>query len=619
MISIKYHKYRDWKIKLKLLAISAILILCSVFLVSVLSYIRYTRDFEKQSAKHIQQIIEQVSLNIDTYMDDLFRLSLSPYYSNSVMNALVSGAAVTDVEKLEKSRIIEDFLDEMMIIPRKDIIRVYILADGVYSSKRTQTGIDAKTDFTKFDWYKQAMLTLDPVFIPVHVEPLDKDPNLKIFSVVRQLRSTKGTNRTIGVIKVDANYTGIKEICIRADMGREGRLLIADENNNIIYPGDKDNRDIAWYSKVKAGIGSKTSPYFIESIDGKDYIINHTKIKRSNWTVIAVNSLEELNQNAISTRNNAFILAVLFSVLAIIILVIYIKRFLSPLMDIVKLMKEVQNGNLEVSTKQAGNDEIGYLSRSFNSMVVNIKDMLRQNTTLVQEVYEAKFLQKEAQFKALYSQIRPHFIYNTLNMISLMIQCDKQEAAVENINRLSSILRGMAVVDRETNVQNEIELLEAYLSIQKDRYTGRLEYSVDIDNRLLTYEVPALLFQPIVENAVIHGCESRRMNTMIRVTGTISEHLVMFSIMDNGKGMDAEALEKLRSRVQETDNPAQQLQSSHNGSEKAHGIGLVNVNRRIKLKYGSEYGLQIDSSLGEGTTVSIRLPVLKQNGGNIDV
>lgn len=614
---IKLHKYRDWSIKLKLLVITALLILCSVFLVSLLSYIRYTRDFEEQSARRVQQIIDQVSLNIDTYLDDLFRLSLSPYYSNAVMAALDRDVKDSEVEQLEKSRLIEDFLDEMMIIPRKDIIRVYILADSVYSSKRTQTGMDAKTDFKSFDWYREAVKTKEPVFVPVHVEQVDKDRDFKIFSIVRQLRSTKNSDKILGVIKVDANYTGIKAICDRVDMGQEGSLFIIDGNKNVIYPGSSHKK---WADTLFGGLfvqmDGKSRTSFVTEIDNQKYRVNFSGIPRSNWTVIAVNSLGELNKKAVGTRNTAFLMAILCSVFAILILILYVKRFFNPLMTIVRLMKEVQKGNLSVRFDKAGNDEIGYLGSSFNTMVSNINEMLEQNTTLVKEVYETKLLQKEAQFNALYSQIRPHFIYNTLNMISLMIQCDKQEKAVENINKLSSILRSMANVDRETTVRTEMDLLDAYLSLQKDRYDGRLEYSVDIDPALLSTPVPALIFQPIVENAVIHGCEAKREKTCIRICGIKEGDATVFSIEDNGKGMSREALEALREKIEHPDKPGMAAGES---LDSRHGIGLVNVNRRIKIKYGQEFGLKIDSKPGEGTRVKILLPALKTGGGNLNV
>lgn len=606
---LKINKYRDWSIKLKLLIISALLILCSVFLVSLLSYIQYTTDFKEQSADKVEQIIEQVSLNIDTYLDDLFRLSLSPHYNSTIMDELERDTSGSEMEQLEKSRLIEGFLNQMMIIPRKDIIRVYILSDNVYSSRRTQTGIDDKTDYKSFDWYKAALRIQEPIFIPVHVEAVDKNQNLKIFSIVRQLRSTRNTDKIIGVIKVDANYTGIKAICDRVDMGREGSLLIVDENRNVIYPGTRVNILTGVnYMQLHEKTQNSSASNFTTQINSKEYLINYFYMSRSNWTVMAVNSLEELNKKASGTRNSAFFMAVICSAFAIFILIIFVRRFLNPLMAIVRLIKEIEKGNLSVRFNKTSNDEIGYLGSSFNAMASKIDDMLEENTSLVKEVYETRLLQKEAQFNALYSQIRPHFIYNTLNMISLMIQCDRHEKAVDNINKLSSILRSMAGMDSESTVQQEIDLLDSYLAIQRDRYEGRLDYSINIDKSLYRFPIPTLLFQPPVENAVIHGCERKKEKTQIKVYSTREDGKIIFNFEDNGKGMSAETLAELQYKIENGESV--ESPDAVENPVKGRGIGLVNVSRRIKIKYGQEFGLKIDSRPDAGTHVKIILPAL---------
>jgi len=614
---LKFKKYKDWSIKFKLLIISTLLILCSVFFVSLFSYIQYTKDFEEQSAGRIQQIIEQVSLNIDAYIDDLFRLSISPYFNKAVMAALEDSTNSSEMEQLNRIRLIEGFLDDMMITPRKDIIRVFVITDTIYSGSRIQTSIDESIDFHNFGWYKEALKAHIPIFVPVQMEQLVKAPKFKVFSVVNQIRSTRNTDRVLGVIKVDANYAGIQAICSKVNMGNEGNLYIIDGNKNIIYTSanDKDNPDMK-YIDLYEKIQHTQKTHFTTYIGKKPFLINFTKIGRPNWTVVAVNSINELNKKASYTRNIAFFMAFVCSFFAILVLIIFIKRFLNPLLAIVKLMKEVQHGNLSVIFCGAGNDEIGYLGSSFNTMVSKISEMIEQNTNLIKEVYEAKFLQKEAQINALYSQIRPHFIYNTLNMISLMVQCGKYEKAVDIINKLSSILRTMANQDKDTTLKSEIDLLNSYLSIQSSRYDGRLEYSIDIDKSLFSYTIPSLIFQPIVENSVIHGCEIKKDKTFIRIYNTEEDGCIVFNIYDNGKGMEPEVLKNLQENIDKMENTSTE-NAKFSGSKS--GIGLINVNKRIKIRFGQKYGLKISSIAGIGTCVKIVLPKHPCKGGNINV
>lgn len=235
----KLKKYKDWGIKFKLVTICTLLILCSVFVVSLLSYQQYTKDLENQSAVRIRQIIEQVSFNLDTYIDDLFRLSISPYYSNDVMTALEDTSVNSELDMLHKTRLVEDFLDQMMIIPRKDIIRVLVFTDTIYSGSRIPVNLDTTIDFKKFGWYKQALKSSDPVFVPVQLEQIVKNPKYMVFSIVSQIRSTRTPDKVIGVVKVDANYTGIQSICDKVDLGTGSGFFIIDDNKNIIYSDKK--------------------------------------------------------------------------------------------------------------------------------------------------------------------------------------------------------------------------------------------------------------------------------------------------------------------------------------------------------------------------------------------
>jgi two-component system sensor histidine kinase YesM len=427
-----------------------------------------------------------------------------------------------------------------------------------------------------------------------------------VFSIVNQLRDIRDPSNITGVIKVDANYSGIQSICGKVKMGEKGRLYIIDENRNIIYPEnlsaedlDTDSRSILFMES-----NSKKSPY-TANLEQGSYLVNTANVASSNWTVVAVNSLSELNRSAAKTRDMSFFLAFLFSLLTTVVFIIFYKRFLTPLISIVRLMKEVQNGNLSAKYVQKSNDEIGYLGASFNSMLSRINEMLTENTSLVKQVYEYRLLQKEAQFSALYSQIKPHFIYNTLNMISLSMQCGKYKNAINNINMLSRLLRGLTNMNREIPLELELSFLDSYLSIQKGRYEEKLRYSIDIDQDLYSYHIPAFLLQPIVENSIVHGCEARKEKTTINIYSRYEDASITIYIEDDGPGIPGERLLQLQMKMDCPDDG--DYQPGVDG--KSSTVGLANVNKRIKLKYGEKYGLHIYSRAGGGTMVKVCLPV----------
>ncbi|GJM82247.1 hypothetical protein HMSSN139_47430 [Paenibacillus sp. HMSSN-139] len=258
---------------------------------------------------------------------------------------------------------------------------------------------------------------------------------------------------------------------------------------------------------IKA-VGDRVEPFTMKK-NGKTYLVNFANVPRTNWTIVAVNSMEELNSNSVKTRNKAFLFAIACSLLAIVILAMFVRRFLRPLLHIVRLMKKVENGQLDVQFPYYRQDEIGYLGSSFNRLTRQISVMLATNTQLVKEVYESQMLQQEAQINALHSQIRPHFIFNSLNMIQILMQSGEQDKALLHLNQLSLLMRSITSWDKELPLRRELELVQAYLGIQSTRYEGRLEYRIEVEESLMNASVPSLLFQPIIENAVIHGCEMK--------------------------------------------------------------------------------------------------------------
>lgn len=580
-------------IRSRLLSITILLIFSSVLLVSSLSYSQYTHDFHEQSVQNILQITKQVSYNLGTYLDEIFRLSEAPYYNEELMGLLAAKAPETDLEKLMKRRKIEDYLNEMMITPRKGIISAYLISDEIYHGGRYSVSTDDKIILSQYPWYEQALSSNRAVFVPAHMEQLIRNPKFKVFSFVKRLNKISNPSISTGLIKIDANYTGIESIMKSVDLGPGGNIYIIDRNQTVVYGSTKDPDPLPFYELGESsGNISRTS-----TMEIKNYLLTFAPVSPADWTVMTVNSIREINRKAILTRNFTFFIAFLCAAAASIILLVFINSFLNPLLQIISLMKEVRRGNMTVSFPEKRSDEIGELGMTFNQMLQKIN-------TMVKEVYEAKLLQNEAQMSAFFSQIRPHFLFNTLNMISLMIQTQKADAAVSMISRLSNLMRKISHLDSEILLEEEISLLDDYLCIQANRYRNRLFYEIDIPEVLHSYIIPALTFQPIVENTVIHGCEKKRGITHIYISASLKESFLLFTVKDDANGMTHERLLEIRRRL-ESSGPFP-VSTPDIGNK--NGIGLINVNKRIKIRYGDPYGITIDSIPGAGTSVYIRLP-----------
>ncbi|MFC3804283.1 sensor histidine kinase [Cohnella sp. GCM10012308] len=592
-------------LKLKLVGTTILLFLVTVSLVSFLSYDRYTRDFQRQSNASTRQTLDQLSLNIDNYIDDLFRLSLSPYNNLQVLQLLDEPPPGTDLARLMRERQIEDFLGQMIVTPRLDILQVYIItATDVYMNGRATLVEPLEPNFRDEAWYRDALSTQKAAFLSAN-KTIKSNPGVKVFSIVKQLRSLRDTTKPLAVIKVDANYSGIANLADRVDLGDRGGLVIADRGGNVIYSSLRGPDEA---KMVSAALASGAGQFHLKE-NGEKYLVATSPIERADWLAISVGSVKEMNKSAAITRNFTILIAAFCSLFACVVLYWLVRGFLRPLMRLVGLMKQVKLGHLSLRFADARTgDEIGYIGASFNTMLDRIEEMMQENTRLTKEVFETRYLQKEAQIHALLSQIRPHFIYNTLHTIGALIQMGRTEQATDNLEKLSLILRGFASTEQTIPLRRELELLEAYLGIQQSRFGDRLRTIVEVDGSLLDAAIPAVLLQPIVENAVVHSCEARREPTTIRVAALAEEGVLTLAVSDDGVGIGDAKLAELRGRL--ADGGALQLEAA-GGWELRRGIGLVNVHNRLRMRCGEPYGLTVDSNPGEGTTVRATLPLLE--------
>ena len=582
-------------VKQKLFLMISVLILVSVSAATILSDRSYRNDLIAQSTQSTRQLLEQLSINLDTYIDELFRLCLSPYYNKRVMEQLESTPA-TAAERLNKQRIIEDYLTEVMTLPRSDILRAYIFSNGVYSSSKTRVG-SALDGYSKEEWYQQALSSHTAVFLPAHHEGAGRGA-LEVFSVVQRINSMSNSSNPVGVIRVDANYQGIKAVCDRAGIQVGGALFIWDDAGNQMYSNNQTGQaELAAALNTSHPFESNIEDFSFR-LEGQEYLVHSQRLRTTDWRIIDVHSMHVLTAAAESARNKALAFALLCAVLGVAVSIPLVRVFLRPMFHITQLMHTAQSGDLTVRAVSGGHDEFSYLADSFNNMLAQIQEQTARNDLLTRQIYEARYLEKEAQYTALCNQIQPHFLFNALNTIHLLIKTDQSEEAVQSIAMLATLLRGMVSAGREISLCAEMKLVESYLSLQQKRYRG-LQYALPDVTEWETYLLPALTIQPIVENALVHGCEPKRGGAKIIVTLEETADALLLRVRDNGLGMEEEKERRLQEAL---------AQSTIDPEKQEGGVGLVNIARRVKLRFGPEYGLHFETKMGQGTCVTLRLP-----------
>ncbi len=268
-----------------------------------------------------------------------------------------------------------------------------------------------------------------------------------------------------------------------------------------------------------------------------------------------------------------------------------------PIRKLCDVTKEISEGDFTVRAEVKTQDEVSELSDSINEMSQHLEVMVKQ-------IKEDERKMRHAELRLLQEQINPHFLYNTLDTIIWLIEGDSSQQAVDMVMSLSAFFRMVLSHGKELiTIQEEERHIQSYLEIQQVRYHDILEYEIKIDPKLYPYQILKLTLQPLVENALYHGIKYKRAMGKITVSGLLlqeeGENKIQLCVKDNGVGMEQEELERLQKEIQK---PCKDTES---------GFGLANVNERIRMNFGMEYGITIQSAKGEGTTVQVIIPALR--------
>ncbi len=334
----------------------------------------------------------------------------------------------------------------------------------------------------------------------------------------------------------------------------------------------------------------------MEMLDNNVYIL--TELVQDDiqyYIYYQTKSIESLTQQ-LNEQISSFILlcsglvaAVVFAV--IVISSIIVKSITNPLERLCTVTERIARGEFTVRTRIETRDEIRLLSDSVDNMAEKLRIMVNQ-------IKEDEQKMRHAELRLLQEQINPHFLYNTLDTIVWLIEGNDPDKAVNMVVSFSEFFRLVLSKGKEfITIQEEERHIRRYLEIQQVRYQDILEYEIDIDPELYPFRILKLTLQPLVENALYHGIKYKRAKGRIQIIGKREGNLIRFLVKDDGVGMEPEELEKLRSEILR---PCKETEK---------GFGLANVNERIRMNFGMQYGMQIDSVKGEGTCVSVTIPM----------
>ena len=397
-----------------------------------------------------------------------------------------------------------------------------------------------------------------------------------VMAVGRQIRS-RNEGGSLGYVISDVYDDYFNDILKNTRTYEKNNVYILDKNGTIITDKLHKNRTGFKFDEGYLDQIIKNEKGVFEcTLDNIHYRAYYTTSDHMALKVVELVPISVIYKERAIIIAIFIILMIVFSIMAVIASLTLSRNISKPINELSNIMKKVEEGERDINFPIIGNDEIAQLGKSFN-------DMIKEINRLIEEVYIKQFLLQQAEFTALKAQVNPHFLYNTLQSINWMAKLSDFEGVSTMVTALGKFLR-YSISSREdlVTIGQEIEQIQNYLIIQKTRYGDKFEVSIDVEENIRDHKVLKLMLQPIVENSIIHGIEQKIGKGEIRINVYVRHRELYFDILDNGIGFG-------------------------NSTAKGEGIGINNVDRRVKIQYGDAFGVSVEKK-EEFTCVSIKIP-----------
>lgn len=581
------------KLQTKIFLYFILVVLIPLISIGTFSYFTSTDLLEKQVVDHQTQTIGLIENNIKLMLDDVQDISSYIMNNETFQNLLnqprpdsYNQAQQTMFAYLSNLKLAKKYISFIIVYGEngflfRDFNQFYREVIPYEQLKDTPTYISTAAKEGEANW----MFSSDPLF-----------PYLQQYNetmIGRRITNIYDADQKLGMlfmgISRDAMLDSIKDIRISSST----HLLLIDDNYNLVA-SNQSSRDVEYYRE--GDLAFKKSLLELEGtslfqVNGIDYYASTAKVEPYDWNVVSLTPVKEIR-----VQHQVLLRFTLIASVSLLLVVGLISMFLSrsitsPIQKLLRSMNNFKRGDFNQKVPVESRDEVGLLTQKYNGMVADLNE-------LIQKVYISQTNQRMIELKTLQAQIEPHFLYNTLDYIFLNSKINGDNDTAEVVRSLSELFRiSLNRGNDYYKLENEINQIKAYVRIQHARFPDRFRVEYDIDPAVEPYLTTKLLLQPIVENAIIHAFDHRvGTEGVLRITGAKTEEHIVFTVGDNGRGMTAEQIAGL-------------LVVSPQGS--GGGYGIKNVNERLTMLFGEEYRLRIASKPGEGTEVTVYLPIIE--------
>lgn len=567
--------------------ISALIILS----MGIMMYWRFSDISEENIIENNQKLMDQTVESVENYLINMRQISDAAYYYVIKENDLSE-----NIDEIHKGM-------NLLYEANKDKLRsiaVYNKYGSLMAAEPVATQKE-EPDVTKQEWFIQAMNRMENIhFSTPHVQNLFDDGTYRYYWVIsasRVVELTNGTESQTGVLLVDMDYSGISRMMEQINASGNGQYYyLCDGNGNIIYHPHQVQLDNGMQSESSVKAAASDEKIYDEYMEGVHRKVIVNSISYTGWKLVGVMPYSIFTTRMADIKQFVLVVSLLMAMMLELINQVVSVRISSPIMKLNNSVNKYEEGK-EPHIYIGGSEEIRHLGKS-------IQESYKQNLSLMKRVVWEQNERRKSELDVLQSQINPHFLYNTLDSITWMIEGEKNEEAAFMITQLAKLFRiSLSKGHTIISIRDELQHAQSYMNIQKIRYKNKFEVVFDIDPEILDHCVVKLVLQPILENAINYGIREMDGCGIIKICGKKADDRIILSVSDNGMGIPDDEIGFL-------------LKDTNRIRKRGSGVGLVNVNNRIKILFGGQYGLYIESELDEGTTVYINIPAIEYTEEN---
>lgn len=576
----------------KLTIVYLIIIILPLTLSGVLLYQRFHNITRSQSEKIIKQTLNQANLNISYIQEEVENLA-SIIFADNNLQEILKKRDESEYEQVEDFRQINSIIQRVEDNPHIYRVRIFMPDSKIYNSFNENLHIiDNIEDNT---YYYQLLSSNNEDLWTPRYRCQYNDGQKDVISYVFLIRDLDNIKDVIGCVFIDIPSEKFSPVLDEIKTGKDEIVSLVNGKGEMILISSNSEQNKQYVKHLidnSYHLNNNDQSFNNININNQDFILINKKAGKANWNLMYLIPEKNIFKSLDSLRNYVIITIVIILIITIIIELVATYRLTKGFNDLINRM---HNMGREYATRIDNEedhsfiDEIGELEWHFNQMVDRIKNLMKKN-------YQMQIEKREAELKALQAQMNPHFLYNVLDSINWMAIRQKAMNINQMVTKLGRFYRiGLSGGKDIIKIGDELEHVQVYLEIQKLRFDNTIELILEGLNDLKEYSIPKLTLQPLVENAIVHGIVSKdQQKGIIKIEGIKKENEIIIKVKDNGTGINESEINKIMKKPQDN-----------------RGFGLKNIDERMKIYFGEEFGLEFSNSKEYNTIIIIRLPAEK--------